>query len=87
MSPPRVRVQSFYPKTEMGAVQTFEGCCAMSSLGDKTLVVPMNVIEQFQCARLIEKTVALKGRIHIWVNNAGIIMPVRFDEIKDLGLI
>lgn len=53
----------------------------------KALAVPTDVSEQRQCAKLIEQTVAAYGRIDTLVNNAGITLRARFDEIQDLGLI
>jgi short-subunit dehydrogenase len=53
----------------------------------KALVVPTDVIDPCQCAKLIEQTVAAYGRIDTLVNNAGIGMRARLDELQDLGVI
>jgi len=43
--------------------------------------------EQSQCRNLIECTVKEYGRIDTLINNAGIGMAVRFDEIQDIAII
>ena len=55
--------------------------------GGKALAVPTDVTEQRQCAKLIKQTLVTYGRIDTLVNNAGIGMRCRFDEIPDIGLI
>ena len=55
--------------------------------GVKAVVVPIDVTEQSQCRNLIERTVAEYSRIDVLINNAGISMWARFDEISDLSLI
>ena len=55
--------------------------------GVKAVVVPTDVTEQSQCRNLIERTVAEYSRIDVLINNAGISMWARFDEISDLSLI
>jgi short-subunit dehydrogenase len=55
--------------------------------GGKAVVVPTDVAEQSQCRNLIERTVAEYSRIDVLINNAGISMWARFDEISDLSLI
>ncbi len=52
----------------------------------RAIVVPTDVAEQAQCQNLIEKTVAEYGRLDTLVNNAGISMWVKFDELKDLSV-
>lgn len=54
--------------------------------GGKTLVVPTDVADQPQCKKLIERTVVEYGRIDTLINNAGITMWARFDELQDLTL-
>jgi short-subunit dehydrogenase len=53
----------------------------------KALAVPTDVSDQTQCKRLIERTVAEYGRIDTLINNAGITMWARFDEIQDITVI
>ncbi|MBU0769670.1 MAG: SDR family oxidoreductase [Proteobacteria bacterium] len=55
--------------------------------GAKAVVVPTDVTEQSQCRNLIERTVTEYSRIDVLINNAGISMWARFDEIPDLSLI
>jgi short-subunit dehydrogenase len=52
--------------------------------GGKALVVPTDVTQQAQCENLVARTVAEYGRIDTLVNDAGISMRVRFDELRDL---
>lgn len=55
--------------------------------GCKAVVVPTDVAEQSQCKNLIERTVAEYSRIDTLINNAGITMRARFDDIRDLAMI
>jgi short-subunit dehydrogenase len=55
--------------------------------GCKAVVVPTDVAEQSQCKNLIENTVAKYNRIDTLINNAGITMRARFDDIRDLAMI
>ena len=55
--------------------------------GGKALVVPTDVSQQSQCRNLIERTVAEYHRIDTLINNAGITMWARFEEIQDLSLL
>ncbi len=55
--------------------------------GCKAVVVPTDVAEQSQCKNLIEHTVAEYSRIDTLINNAGITMRARFDDIRDLAMI
>lgn len=67
-----------------GLEETAAGC---RQRGGKALVVPTDVTDQSQCARLIEQTVSTYGRIDTLINDAGIAPRARFDQIQDLGLI
>lgn len=58
-----------------------EGC---RQRGGRALVVPTDVTDQAQCRRLIERTLAEYGRIDTLINNAGISMWARFEEMQDL---
>jgi short-subunit dehydrogenase len=53
--------------------------------GGTALVVPTDVARQDQCKNLIERTVAEYGRIDTLINNAGISMWVRFEELQTLA--
>jgi short-subunit dehydrogenase len=55
--------------------------------GGKALAVPTDVSDQAQCKRLIERCVAEYGRIDTLINNAGITMWAKFDEIQDIAMI
>jgi short-subunit dehydrogenase len=55
--------------------------------GGNAVMIPTDVAEQSQCKDLIERTVSAYGRIDVLINNAGISMWARFDEIPDLSLI
>lgn len=52
--------------------------------GGRALAVPTDVGEEAQCRRLVERTVAEYGRIDGLINNAGISMVARFDEVTNL---
>lgn len=54
--------------------------------GGRALVVPTDVGEEAQCRRLIYRTMAEYGAVHTLVNNAGIGMWARFEEITDLSI-
>lgn len=53
--------------------------------GGQAITVPTDVADQEACRRLIERTTAEYGRMDTLINNAGITMWTRFDEIRDLG--
>lgn len=52
--------------------------------GGKALVVPTDVADEKQCEALVQKTVHAYRRIDTLVNNAGISMWARFEEMQDL---
>ena len=53
--------------------------------GGRAVAVPTDVGDEAQCRALIERTVAEFGRVDTLVNNAGISMWARFDEVTDLA--
>jgi short-subunit dehydrogenase len=54
--------------------------------GAETLVVPTDVTSKDECRRLVERTVEAFGGLDVLVNNAGVGMLARFDEIEDLSV-
>lgn len=55
------------------------------ALGAAVEVVPADVVVEGECRHLMERTVARFGRIDTLVNNAGVTMWARFDEIRDFA--
>jgi NAD(P)-dependent dehydrogenase (short-subunit alcohol dehydrogenase family) len=56
------------------------------ALGGRALAVPTDVGDEAQCRALVDAAVAEYGRIDTLVNNAGIGMWARFDEMTDLSV-
>jgi short-subunit dehydrogenase len=56
------------------------------ALGAETLVVPTDVGVEAQCRALVERAVAHFGSLDVLVNNAGLSMWARFDELTDLSI-
>jgi short-subunit dehydrogenase len=54
--------------------------------GGKALIVPTDVADPAQCSALVRKTIEQYKRIDVLINNAGLSMSARFDEISDIGL-
>jgi short-subunit dehydrogenase len=54
--------------------------------GGRAIVVPTDVSDPSQCQALIERSVEEYGRIDTLINNAGIGMQARFDELPDLSV-
>lgn len=57
-----------------------------SQRGGRVIAMPTDIADQSQCQNLIERTVAEYGRIDTLINNAGIGLVSRFDELQDLCL-
>jgi short-subunit dehydrogenase len=54
--------------------------------GAEALVVPTDVGEEAACRGLVEKTLARFSSLDVLVNNAGIGMLARFEDVTDLSL-
>ena len=54
------------------------------SRGASVVSVPTDVSDRAQCQALIDKAVSAFGRIDTLINNAGISMHARFDELSDI---
>jgi len=54
--------------------------------GGKALVVKTDVGDEAQCKHLVDEAVKAFGGIDVLVNNAGLTMWARFDEITDITL-
>ena len=56
------------------------------ALGAEALVVPTDVTDVGACRHLVERTVETFGGLDVLVNNAGIGLVARLDEVEDLGV-
>lgn len=52
----------------------------------QALVVPTDVGDPEACQRLVQRAVEAFGGVDALVNNAGVTMHARFEEVKDLGI-
>lgn len=59
---------------------------ACRDAGAETRVVPTDVCSETECRRLVAQTVEAFGGLDALVNNAGISMWARFDELQDLSI-
>ncbi len=56
------------------------------ALDGKALCIPADVSEREQCRKLVERTVEAYGRVDTLINNAGITMWAKFEEVTDLSI-
>lgn len=61
-----------------------EAADSCRALGAKVLAIPTDVSDREQCRRLIDSTIQEFGRLDTLINNAGISMHARFDELHDI---
>ncbi len=54
--------------------------------GARVIVVPTDVTERLECQSLMEQTASTLGAIDTLINNAGISVVARFEDIQDLSL-
>jgi short-subunit dehydrogenase len=55
-------------------------------LGGKAIALPTDVSDESQCQRLIQHTIEQYGRIDMLINNAGMSVVSKLDELSDLRL-
>jgi short-subunit dehydrogenase len=67
---------------DAGALEQAAAACV--ARGAETLAVPTDVADEPSCRALVEAAVARFQRVDALVNNAGIGMLARFDEVTDL---
>jgi short-subunit dehydrogenase len=59
---------------------------ACAKRGAETLTVPTDVAVEAECRRLVERAAEAFGGVDVLVNNAGMSMWARFDELQDLSV-
>jgi short-subunit dehydrogenase len=67
------------------AAKLEEVCFQCRQRGGRAIGIPTDVADETQCRSLIERTVAEYGRIDTVINNAGIGLGARFEELRDLA--
>jgi short-subunit dehydrogenase len=65
-----------------GALAAVSAAC--TARGAESLVVPTDVSSEASCRALVARAVERFSRLDVLVNNAGVGMLARFDEVKDL---
>jgi NAD(P)-dependent dehydrogenase (short-subunit alcohol dehydrogenase family) len=63
-----------------------EVAAACRARGGEALVVPTDVTDPEQCRRLVDEAVRAFGGVDVLVNNAGLSMWARVDEVTDLSV-
>ncbi|MFP2963796.1 SDR family oxidoreductase [Myxococcus sp. 1LA] len=66
------------------ALQRVKARC--ETAGGRAVAVPTDVGDAEACRHLVERAVEAFGGIDVLVNNAGVTMDARVDEVKDLSL-
>jgi NAD(P)-dependent dehydrogenase (short-subunit alcohol dehydrogenase family) len=70
-------------RSASGLADTVRTCVAA---GGRAVAVPTDVADPAACRELIDRAVALHGGIDVLVNNAGISMQSRFEDVTDLAV-
>ncbi|MFN2536201.1 MAG: SDR family NAD(P)-dependent oxidoreductase, partial [Pseudonocardiaceae bacterium] len=70
---------SYLPSEQEDAQQTAR---LVEDAGRRAVTVPVDLVEEQECHRLIDRTVQEFGRIDILVNNAALALPTRFPQIS-----
>jgi short-subunit dehydrogenase len=68
------------------AARLAEAARTCTAHGAQVLELPGDVSRQEECAALVARTLAHFGALDVLVNNAGITMWSRFDQVGDLGV-
>jgi short-subunit dehydrogenase len=70
-----------------GAAALEEAAAQCNQRGARAIAVPTDVGDKAECERLMARAVAEFGRIDTLVNNAGIGMWARFEDLKELDVL
>jgi short-subunit dehydrogenase len=68
------------------AARLAESAHACAALGAQVLELPGDVSRQEECAALVARTLSHFGALDVLVNNAGITMWSRFDQVSDFSV-
>lgn len=55
-------------------------------VGGRAIIIPTDITNSENCQKLIEDSLSTFGEINCLVNNAGISMEARFDQIQDISI-
>jgi len=64
-----------------------EAAIRCEGVGAAVIAIPTDVSDKLQCEALVEATVTRFGRVDTLINNAGISMHARFDELRDIDAV